>query len=171
MRSSKYSVLVLLATLILAVSASAQDTFSDPNVDYSFGLPDAKWKITGRPSAVSPNVEYVYGDRRDGLLEVRRLSVSKDSLLTDVIRDEEQKLQFLLGYFAGKEENFSGKLKGSIFNFEYVYSGRPMAGRYYFLRPNETTVYVLRFSGQKESLRSIRNQTDQIARTFTMKAS
>ena len=153
------------------VCVSAQDMmFSDPNVDYSFTLPDGKWKQVGKPSAISPNVEFVYGDRRDGLLEIRRLTVSKDDLTTDVIRDEEQKLQFLPGYFAGKEENFSGRLKGAIFNFEYVYSGRGWGGRYYFLRPNQTTVYVLRFSGVKDSLRSLRNQTDQIARTFSVKA-
>jgi hypothetical protein len=172
MRSNKLSAFVWAAALMFAaVSAYAQDTtFSDPNVDYTFTLPDAKWKITSRPSAISPNVEYVYGERRDGALEVRKMTVSKDALLTDVIRDEEQKLQFRPGYVAGKEENFSGRLRGSIFNFEYVYSGHAMGGRFYFLRANDTTVYLLRFSGELDSLRSIRNQTDQIARTFAVKA-
>jgi hypothetical protein len=145
------------------------DSFSDPNVDYTFELPEAKWKMTVKPSATSPNVEYVYGDRRDGHLEVRKLTVQKNALLTDIIHsDEEQKLQFLPGFVGGKDENFVGRLKGSIFNFEYVNSGRSMSGRYYFLRANDTTVYILRFSGQKDSLRSIRNQTDSIARTFAV---
>ena len=40
---------------ILALSAAAQDElFSDVNVDYSFALPDAKWKMTAKPSATSP---------------------------------------------------------------------------------------------------------------------
>ena len=125
--------------------------------------------MTVKPSATSPNVEYVYGDRFDGHLEVRRLAVAKDAILTDVIQDEEQKLQFRPGYVAGKEENFAGRLRGAIFNFEYVAAGRPMSGRFYFLRANDTTVYLLRFSGQKDSLRSIRNQTDSIARTFSVK--
>ncbi len=155
---------------IFAFSAFGQDSvFSDPNVDYSFTLPDAKWKMTAKPSATSPNVEYVYGDRTDGHLEVRKLTVAKDAILSDVIQDEEQKLQFKPGFVAGKEENFAGHLRGSVFNFEYVAAGRNMAGRFYFLRANPTTVYLLRFAGEKDSLRTVRNQTDSIARTFAVK--
>lgn len=156
--------------VLSALTAAAQDqVFSDGNVDYSFTLPDAKWKMTVKPSATSPNVEYVYGDRTDGHLEVRKLTVAKDEILTDVIQDEEQKLQFRPGFVAGKEENFLGRLRGSVFNFEYVAAGRSMAGRFYFLRANATTVYLVRFTGLKDTLRSIRNQTDSIARTFAVK--
>src|SRR5258708_25242165 len=171
MRSNKFSLIFLAAALFFtAFSAFAQDeVFSDPNVDYTFILPDAKWKMTVKPSATSPNVEYVYGDRRDGHLEIRKLTVGKDTILTDVIQDDEQKRQFLPGYVAGKEENFAGKLKGAVFNFEFVRAGSSMGGRYYFLRANNTTVYVLRFTGQKDDLRGIRNQTDSIARTFGVK--
>ena len=174
MRSLKFAVLLTAALVLIGsgvVSARAQVTaFADPNVDYSFSLPDAKWKQTVKASTINPNVEYVYGERRDGLLEVRKLVVAKDSMMADIIRDQEQKLQFLPGFVAGKEENFAGRLRGSVFNFEYVHSGAPMGGRYYFLRANDTTVYVLRFSGLKDSIRSIRNQTDQVARTFAVKA-
>ncbi len=156
---------------VLALSGFGQDDgFSDPNVDYTFGLPDARWKMTIKPSATSPNVEYVYGDRVDGHLEVRKLTVAKGTILSDVIHgDEEQKLQFKPGFVAGKEERFAGRLTGTVYNFEYVASGRSMSGRYYFLRANDTTVYVLRFAGRKDSLRVILNQTDSIARTFAVK--
>jgi len=162
----------LLVSLVAFVAngATAQDDlFTDPNVNYSFNLPEAKWKVTVKPSATSPNVEYVYGDRFDGHLEVRKLTTPKDSILTDIVQDEEQKLQFRPGYVAGKEENFTGKLRGAIFNFEYVAAGRNMSGRFYFLKANDTTVYVLRFTGQKDSLRLLRSQTDSIARTFGVK--
>src|SRR5688572_12144955 len=120
---------------LLQVSAFAQtESFSDPNVSYSFEVPDQRWKMTVRPSATSPNVEYVFGDRNDGHLEVRRLSVGVDAILADVIRDEEQKLQFLPGYVSGADENFAGRVRGSVFNFEFVRAGRPMVGRFYFLR-------------------------------------
>lgn len=156
--------------LFFSMAAFAQgSSFSDPNVEYSFDLPDARWKMTVKPSATSPNVEYVYGDRSDGHLEVRRMTVAKDALMSDIIRDEEQKLQFRPGYVAGKEESFGGFLKGNAFNFEYVGAGRNMSGRFYFLKANETTVYVLRFTGERDRLRSIRNQTDSIARTFNVK--
>lgn len=156
--------------LFMSLVAFAQgETFSDPNVDYTFDLPDTKWKMTAKPSATSPNVEYVFVDRLDGHLIVRKLAVAKDAILSDVIRDEESSVQFKQGFVAGREENFTGRLRGSIFNFEYVAAGKNMAGRYYFLRAGDTTVYVLRFQGQKDTLRSIRAQTDSIARSFAVK--
>ncbi|HQZ96719.1 MAG TPA: hypothetical protein PLP21_10390 [Pyrinomonadaceae bacterium] len=172
MKSNKLSFVMLLCLIALAAfSAVAQDdVFNDPTVDYSFTIPEAKWKMTVKPSATSPNVEYVYGDRFDGHLEVRKLSIPKGSIMADVVQDEEQKLQFRPGFVSGKEELISGKLKGSVYNFEYVAAGRNMSGRFYFLKANDTTIYILRFTGQKDSLRGLRNQTDSIARTFSVKA-
>ena len=171
MRSKKLSLVLLVAVVAFAAfSAFAQnETFSDPNVEYTFMLPEPKWKMTVKPSATSPNVEYVYGDRFDGHFEVRKLAIAKDAIMTDVVQDEEQKVQFRPGFVAGKEENFQGKLKGAVYNFEYVAAGRAMSGRFYFLKANDTTVYILRFSGQKDALRALRNQTDSIARTFGVK--
>ncbi len=173
MKRKRYSILLLLAcSIFAAASAFAQsEPFSDPNVDYKFDVPDERWKMTVKPSATKPNVEYVFIDRNDGHLEVRRLTVVKDAILSDVVRDEEQKLQFLPGYIAGVDENFNGRLRGSIFNFEFVRAGRPMSGRFYFLRANDTTVYVLRFTGFRDQLKSIRNQTDSMARTFLISPS
>lgn len=169
-RNTLMLIFASIAAFLAAVPAMAQlDTFSDPIVDYSFQLPEPKWKMTVKPSVTSPNVEYVYGDRFDGHLEVRKLTVAKDSILSDIVESEEQKLQFRPGFVAGKEENFAGKLRGTVFNFEYVAAGRSMSGRFYFLKANETTIYLLRFSGQKDLIRSIRNQTDSIARTFGVK--
>lgn len=167
-RTSVTLVGVLSALFLSASSILAQgQTFADPNVEYSFEIPDAKWRMTVKPSATSSNVEYVYVDRSDGHFEVRRITVPADRLLVDVIyEDEEQKLMFRPGFVAGKDEMFNGRLRGNVYNFEYVAAGRPMAGRFYFLRANPTTVYILRFSGRRDPLRSIRNQIDSIARTF-----
>lgn len=157
---------------ILATTAAFAQTskFSDPNVEYTFDIPDPKWKMTSKPSPTSPNVEYVFGDRNDGHLEIRKLSVPQDAVMSDIIRSEEQKTQFLQGYVAGKEENFGGHLNGAVFNFEFVRASRPMSGRFYFLRANPTTVYILRFTAYRDKLRSIRNQTDAMARSFEVKA-
>lgn len=160
----------LLAALVFAVPAAAQgSSFASSDVEYGFELPDERWKMTVKPSATTPNVEYVFGDRTDGHLEVRRLALPPRGIVSDLIREEEQKLQFQPGYVAGKEEQFGGFLKGAVFNFEFVRAGRPMGGRYYFLRSNDSTVYVLRFTGFRDRLKSIRNQTDSIARTFNVK--
>lgn len=171
MKLNKFSFLFSVTVgLLLAVSALAQsEKFSDPNVEYTFDVPNATWKMIAKPSVTSPNVEYVYGDRSAGHFEVRKLSVKSDDLMSDVIRSEEEKLKFMQGYVAGKEENFAGNLRGTVFNFEFIRSGRNMSGRFYFLKANPTTVYVLRFTAQKEKLITIRNQTDSIARTFEVK--
>jgi hypothetical protein len=172
MTHNKLSLLLVAAIVgLFAMSAFGQtDVFSDPNADYTFGIPDAAWKMTTKPSATSPNVEYVYGDRSDGAFEVRRVTVAKNRILTDMIHeDEEAKLQFRPGFVAGREENFAGRLRGSVYNFEYVAAGKAMAGRFYFLRANDTTVYLLKFTGPKDILRSIRTQMDSIARTFAVK--
>jgi hypothetical protein len=161
---------IILAVLASTASVAAQNAvFSDPDVDYSFSLPDAKWRIFGaNPSSSNSGVEFVYGDKMDGHLDVRRLSVAKDSAIEDLIQAEEQRQQFRQGYVAGKEERFTGKFRGSIYNFEYVATGRTMAGRFYFLRASDTVVYTLRFTGPKDTMRSIRNQMDIIARTFAV---
>lgn len=168
---NKFSfVLTIALGLVTAISSFAQtETFSDSNVEYTFDLPEPTWKMTVKPSAISPNVEYVYGDRKDGHLEIRKLSIKPGETLSDAIREEEIKLQFLPGYVAGKEENFQGATGGRVFNFEYVRSGREMSGRYYFLKTDDKNVYVLRFSGYRDKLRSIRNYVDSIARTFKLK--
>ena len=172
MRSVKTWAFAALFCVALSASASAQaGAFSDPNVEYSFILPEVAWKLTVKPSATSPNVEYVHNDRREGHFEIRRLNVAKDAFMSDIIRDEEQKLQFLPGYVSGREENFAGNLRGNIFNYEFLRAGRNMGGRFYFLRADNTTVYVLRFTGERDSLRSLRNQTDSIARTFQVRRS
>jgi hypothetical protein len=170
MKSNRVFILFSILIGALSLQATAQVTrFNDPNVDYGFEIPDERWKQTVKPSATSPNVEYVFVDRNDGHLEIRRLKVANSALLGDVIRAEEDKLQFLPGYVAGQDENFAGRLRGAIFNFEFVRAGRPMSGRFYFLRASDDTVYVLRFTGYRDKLRSIRNQTDSIGRTFELK--
>ncbi len=171
MKLNKLSFLFSLTVVLLtAISAFAQtETFSDASVEYTFDLPKKVWKMTAKPSATSPNVEYVYGERQSGHLDIRKTAFKPDATLSDLISDEEQKLQFLNGYVAGKQEDFKGSFGGKVFNYEFVRSGRNMSGRFYFLKTNDKTVYILRFTGHRDKLRSIRNQTDSIARTFDLK--
>ncbi|MBP9108689.1 MAG: hypothetical protein KBF83_03950 [Pyrinomonadaceae bacterium] len=170
MKLNKLILSLVFVIAIAAIPALAQgNSFSDPIVEYTFQLPDPVWKMNVKPSTTSPNVEYVYGDRADGHFEIRKLTVARDAIMTDVIATEENRLKFRQGYVAGKEENFAGRFRGTVFNFEYVAGGKNMGGRFYFLKTNDTTVYMLRFTGPKDGLRQIRNQTDSIARTFAVK--
>ena len=159
----------VLSLVLTATSYGQSQTFTDSSVEYTFDLPNTTWKMTVKPSEISPNVEYVFGDRMNGHLEVRKLTVKQNDLMGEVVAGEEEKLKFLQGYVAGKEENFAGNLRGNIFNYEYVRSGRNMSGRFYFLRANPTTVYILRFTGLRDKLLAVRNQIDLIARTFEIR--
>ena len=44
-----------------------------------------------------------------------------------------------------------------------------MLGRTYYLRADNRTIYSLRFTGLRDKISRIRNQTDLIARTFKLK--
>ena len=53
----------LVLTLAFAAFAFGQSqTFSDPNVEYTFDVPETTWKMVVKPSASAPNVEYAYGE-------------------------------------------------------------------------------------------------------------
>lgn len=151
--------------MVFAGFAAAQTrSFSEDGIEYTFEIPHEKWKLVSR----APYTNLVFGTSREGDLEIRKITAPAAKPLIDVMKDEEESLQFVPGFVAGKDETFNGILRGSVYNYEFVKSGRPMAGRFYFLRSGDT-VYVLRFTGYTNNLRSLRVQTDIIARTFQIK--
>lgn len=153
-----------LAVFTFAATAAAQrTTFSDAAAEFTFEIPDEKWKVVGKAP-----VNLVYTTANDGDLEVRKLTLAASRPLGELMKAEEEKLQFLRGFVAGKDENFSGALRGSVYNYEFVSSGRGKSGRFYYLRDGDT-VYVLRFTGYTDKLRALRTQTDMMARTFQVK--
>ncbi len=168
MRLNRFSFVWAIAVcLIFVFTAAAQtETFSNENVDYTFDIPTTPWKLVSKPSTLSPNVEYVLKNRRTGYFQIRQIKVKSDQSLTDVIREEEQSLQFKRGYVAGKEENFRGSLSGKVFDFEYVERGEKNIGRFYFLQADPETIYVLRFTGISNSILSARPDIDMTARSF-----
>jgi hypothetical protein len=85
-------------------------------------------------------------------------------------QDQEQKEHFRPGYIDGKGERFAGRMNGFTVAFEFTQAGKPMAGRTYYLQSDDHTIYALRFTGVRDKLSRIRNQTDQIARTFKLKS-
>lgn len=133
---------------------------------FSLELPNETWRVASK----SASAEIIYGDRLDGFLQIRKLAVDEATTLADVIdREINQKLQFKPGFVTGKEENFKGNLTGKAANYEYTASGKAMIGRAYFLQADNKTVYLLHFTGLRDKLRLLRNQTDSIARSFELK--
>ena len=163
--------LALASMLALAsVVATAQQTFTSDKADYTLELPSEKWCVTQEPDGLREHSEFIYGDRNDGYLRIRKDIVEAGTIAADISqRDKDQKLKFQTGYVEGKEEKFAGRLNGVTFSYEYTAGGKAMAGRMYYLQADNRTVYALRFTGLRDRLLQIRNQTDSIARSFRLK--
>ena len=165
-------ILVLTLTVIgmMAPVALAQQTYSNEKVEYTFELPSATWRAIIEPDAGREHPEFVYGDRLDGYLTIRKEVVDAGTTAAELARrDQDLKLRFLPGFIEGKQEPFNGRVDGVIMSYEFVRTGKPMLGRTYYLQTDNRTIYALRFTGLRDKLGRIRNQTDLIARTFKLK--
>lgn len=165
-------VIVFALVLIGSITsvASAQQLYTHEKVDYTFELPSATWKVILEPDTTHEHPEFVFGDRLDGFLTIRKEIVDAGTTPSAVARrDQDLTLRFLPGFIEGKEEKFNGRLDGVAISYEFVRSGKPMLGRTYYLQADNRTIYALRFTGLRDKLSRIRNQTDLIARTFKTK--
>jgi hypothetical protein len=155
---------------LMTPAALAQQLYTHDKVDYTFELPSAMWKAILEPDAAHEHPEFVYGDRLDGFLTIRKEVVDAGTSASELAkRDADLKLRFLPGFVQGKEEPFKGRLDGVTMSYEFVRTGKPMLGRTYYLQGDNRTIYALRFTGLRDKLSRIRNQTDLIARTFKTK--
>ena len=160
--------MVLLACVVSVVNG--QQVFTSDKTDYVLELPSAQWRSISEADAEHEHVEFVNGDRLEGHLRIRKETIDAGTSVGDVARrDLDQKLRFLPGFVEGKEEKFAGHLNGITTTYEFIRTGKPMMGRIYYLQADNRTVYALRFTGLKDRLARIRNQTDLIARSFKVK--
>ncbi len=151
-------------------SFAQSHSYSGPKVEYIVEFPSPMWRLVDEPNEVHQHAEFIYGDRNDGYLRIRKEALDEGLTVREFARrDQETKVRFLPGYVDGKEENFTGRMSGVTLSYEYTAAGKPMAGRTYYLQADDRTVYALRFTGMRDKLSRIRNQTDQIARTFKLK--
>jgi len=149
---------------------AAQEVFTSDKIEYNIELPSPTWRVINEPDAAHEHAEFVYGDRLDGYLQIRKEVVDAGTTPADLARrDQDQKLRYIPGFVEGKQENFVGRLNGVTISYEFVKTGKPMMGRIYYLQADNRTIYTLRFSGLRDKLTRIRNQTDSIARSFRLK--
>lgn len=168
MKGKIFATVVLIG--LVASIALSQQLYTHDKVDYSFELPSPTWKPILEPDAAHEHPEFVYGDRLDGYLTVRKEIVEAGTTASQVAqRDLDQKLRFLPGFVEGKEDSFNGRLDGVTVSYEFTRTGKVMLGRTYYLQADNRTVYALRFTGLRDKLSRIRNQTDLIARSFKLK--
>jgi hypothetical protein len=168
----RLTIFLALASVLMLASAAAmaQQTYTGGNTDYTLELPSERWRVIQEPDSLHEHAEFIYGDRNDGFLRIRKEVVEAGTTASDISRrDQDQKLRFQTGYIEGKEEKFAGRLNGVTFGYEYTSGGKAMAGRIYYLQADNRTIYALRFTGLRDKLLQIRNQTDSIARTFRLK--
>src|SRR6185436_10442540 len=133
----KHVIAALLFVLIAAgsFSATAQETYTSDQVDYTVELPSAVWRSVSEPDAAHEHAEFVNGDRLDGFLQIRKEVVDAGTTAADLSRrDMEQKLRFLPGFVEGKEEKFSGRLSPVPLSHELTPHPKPMMDRIYYLQ-------------------------------------
>jgi hypothetical protein len=158
------------AAAIQQTVQAQERSYSSPKGDYTVDLPSPTWRLVDEPDDVHQHTEFVYVDRNDGYLRIRKEPLEQGLTITEFAnRDQDQKTRFLPGYVNGKEEPFSGRLTGVTISYEFTQAGKPMVGRSYYLQGDSSTVYVLRFTGQRDKLARLRNQTDFIARSLRLK--
>ncbi len=169
-RMKRIVALSLVLIGLMMPAASAQQLYTHDKVEYSFELPSATWRSITEPDAAHEHPEFVYGDRLDGYLTIRKEVVEAGTTPAEFAqRDPDLKLRFLPGFVQGKQDPFNGRLDGVTMSYEFVRTGKPMVGRTYYLQADPRTIYALRFTGLRDKLNRIRNQTDLIARTFKLK--
>jgi hypothetical protein len=162
------------ALMLAALPATAQEEgaqkYTNERLEYALELPNAKWRALTRPDSVHNHTEFIYGDRSDGLLRIRKEVVDAGTTPADLARrDHDLKFRFQPGYVESKEEKFVGRINGVTTSYEYTGSGKAMIGRVYYLQADNRTIYVLHFTGTRDKLPLLRNQTDGIARSFHLK--
>lgn len=173
--SASIRLLSLLSLLLFAVcvkvgDAAAQaggEVFEDPEGNYTLTLPRGWSAVVSRDGLGRPDVKIVYNINEHGTLKIRRATLEKETEPLEFAKDDEQRtLRFVPGYDKKSIERFGGGVDGALVAYDYINRGQPMLGRVYYLRVNPTTIYVLRFTGRPNILGPIRNQTDQMARSF-----
>jgi hypothetical protein len=159
----------LVFSLFLVPLVGVAQNLIESGDEYTLEAPP-NWRENSQGEGVRKQVELVNGDRASGYLRIRKEVVEAGTSASAVARsDQEKRLQFIPGFVAGKEEPFAGRLSGSTISYEFINGGKPMAGRIYYLQADARTFYILHFTGARDNLLRIRNQTDAIARSFKLK--
>lgn len=165
------SFLICLCLLLLVASyASGQNEkeFKDPEGKYELSLPN-NWQAVSYQDAAGKNrFDIIYRDRAYGLLKITQEKIAENSEVKSMINQEiDQNLRFRPGYVYNNIERFIGQYaRGEMFEFDFIQAGQKKKARYYYLKTDNATVWVLRFNGNRDVLSTLRNETDAIARSF-----
>jgi hypothetical protein len=158
---------ILLETITFSVCLG-QTRFREELEGYELTMPSSAWKAEMRPNASYAHTDFVYGPTSEVRLRIRmRLVGPADTPKTTANRDQARRLQLFPGFIDSSIEPFVGALSGVKVTYEYVRQGRLVAARSYYLKANNRTIYVLRFTGPPDTLKEIQQQTESIAHSFS----
>jgi hypothetical protein len=176
MITSSFNRVFLLTILlfIFSATAKAQEVFDDPEGKYTVTLPAGWIAVVNEDGLGRKDINIVFKIRENGALKMRRIDdVDSNVEVIDYAKQDEQAVvQFLPAYDRLSIEKFAlhGGKTGALLSYDYKNpSGQPFTGRNYYLRWGEKSIYILRFTGRKNTLGSLRNQTDAIVRSFKAK--
>src|SRR5712692_2816029 len=97
--------LALLATggQVFATGAMVQEqTYTSGKVEYVVSLPSPIWRLVGEPDEIHQHTEFVYGDRNDGFLRIRKETLPDGTDIKEFAhQDQDRKERFLPGYMGG----------------------------------------------------------------------
>ena len=163
-------VTALIASAFPTAGLSQSGTeFEDPAGKFKISLL-GEWRSVSYSDAVGrPKTEFVYRDRREGLLRISKEAQGAGPLESMVRAEEENLRSYRPGFERAATEPFGGgALRGLRFSFYAAEGGRQTASIFYYLEDGNS-VWVLRFVGKRGSLDTNRNVIDQMARSFQPK--
>ena len=116
--------LTIISAILMVGSLVAfgqSQTYTNARAEYTLELPSATWRVTVEPDGAHQHTEFVYGDRSDGYLRIRKENLDPGLTVSEFARhDQEQKVRYLPGYINGKEERFAGRLNGVTMSYEFT---------------------------------------------------
>ena len=82
-------VIALVLIGLMTPIALAQQLYSHDKVDYTFELPSATWRSILEPDAAHEHPEFVFGDRLDGYLTIRKEIVDAGTTPAELARRDQ----------------------------------------------------------------------------------
>ncbi|MCA1614120.1 MAG: hypothetical protein LC800_08210, partial [Acidobacteria bacterium] len=68
-----------LAFALTAQAAQGPQVYTNESVEYALELPNPTWRTVARSDSVHEHVEFIYQDRSDALLRIRKEVVAGDA--------------------------------------------------------------------------------------------
>lgn len=149
------------------IGASQSQEYVDPEGKYKFTLV-GDWKAVNYSDAVGrQKTEFIYGDRSVGLLKITREKLNGNTVSTRAREEEDNLKMYTVGFERASVEHFDvGQRDGVRFAFFSANGGRKQAAAFYYIQDGDA-VWVLKFTGRRGTLDTIRNITDRMVRSFT----